>query len=305
MSNTFYSHGKLLITGEYFVLEGSTAFALPLKLGQSMEVNTLNSERVEIVWESYCKGELCFKSVFNPCTLDPISTYDIKKASYIHKLLMTISKKSDVLQNLSQSILIKTNLDFPFEWGFGSSSSLISNLAHWAEIDPFELFFENFKGSGYDIACARANGPILYKLDGNPKVTEIDFNPGFLDKIYFIYLGKKQDSLKSVEKYGEKIREREAEKARISDISQSIIRAKTLEEFEYMVNEHDSILSQTLKLPTVKSKLFSNFAGTIKSLGAWGGDFVMATSKGYKEEVVKYFKSKGLNTIFQYKDIVL
>lgn len=38
--NRFYSHGKFLLTGEYLVLEGALALALPLKLGQTMTVET-------------------------------------------------------------------------------------------------------------------------------------------------------------------------------------------------------------------------------------------------------------------------
>ena len=37
----FYSHGKFLLTGEYLVLKGALALALPLKLGQSMTVETV------------------------------------------------------------------------------------------------------------------------------------------------------------------------------------------------------------------------------------------------------------------------
>jgi mevalonate kinase len=38
MKETFYSNGKLLITGEYLVLDGATAFALPTKIGQNLIV---------------------------------------------------------------------------------------------------------------------------------------------------------------------------------------------------------------------------------------------------------------------------
>ena len=36
MKQTFYSNGKLLITGEYLVLDGAKAFALPTKFGQNL-----------------------------------------------------------------------------------------------------------------------------------------------------------------------------------------------------------------------------------------------------------------------------
>ena len=39
----------------------------------------------------------------------------------------------------------------------------------------------------------------------------------------------------------------------------------------------------------------------IKSLGAWGGDFILATSK---DDPTSYFKKKGFNTIFKFDDII-
>ena len=35
----YYGHGKLLIAGEYYLLDGARGLALPTKLGQRMEVN--------------------------------------------------------------------------------------------------------------------------------------------------------------------------------------------------------------------------------------------------------------------------
>ena len=43
-------------------------------------------------------------------------------------------------------------------------------------------------------------------------------------------------------------------------------------------------------------------SGTIKSLGAWGGDFVLATGD---EEAQKYFKRKGYKTIIPFQDMIL
>ena len=62
------------------------------------------------------------------------------------------------------------------------------------------------------------------------------------------------------------------------------------------------ILSDILELETVKERLFSDFKGTIKSLGAWGGDFVMALSK---ENPTNYFTSKGYKTILSYEEMIL
>ena len=50
MKNTFYSNGKLLITGEYLVLNGAKALALPTKFGQSLDVSSLVEKK--IIWKS-------------------------------------------------------------------------------------------------------------------------------------------------------------------------------------------------------------------------------------------------------------
>ena len=39
--DAFYSHGKLLLTGEYLVLDGALALAVPCKLGQSLTVRSI------------------------------------------------------------------------------------------------------------------------------------------------------------------------------------------------------------------------------------------------------------------------
>ena len=54
--NYFKSNGKFLLTGEYLVLKGAVALALPLKLGQSMNVETLDSDEGLIYWNAYLKS---------------------------------------------------------------------------------------------------------------------------------------------------------------------------------------------------------------------------------------------------------
>jgi mevalonate kinase len=305
MSNQYYSHGKLLITGEYFVLEGSLALAVPLKLGQSMVVTSLHDSRGELTWETHIKNELWFQAVFNLRNLEITKTNISSAALYLQKLLLAVKRNSNVLSATQQDLSIKTNLEFPLEWGLGSSSSLISNLAYWSNTNPYQLLSKTSEGSGYDIACARSNGSIFYRIQDTPSVTEARFNPTFLENIYFVYLGRKQNSLSSVQQYWDKIKGKTTEAEAITEISNSIIHSKTLKEFENHIVHHESIISSSLNTPTVKSQYFSDFKGSIKSLGAWGGDFIMATSHGNSEYVAQYFHGKGLNIIFPYKKLVL
>jgi hypothetical protein len=54
----------------------------------------------------------------------------------------------------------------------------------------------------------------------------------------------------------------------------------------------------------VKEKLFSDFKGAIKSLGAWGGDFVMVATEEDLQSVKAYFKTKDLDVVYSYNDLI-
>ena len=76
-------------------------------------------------------------------------------------------------------------LDFSPHWGFGSSSTLISLLAEWAEVNPLDLHFMISDGSGYDVACAIADGPIIYKLrDHASPVSACSFQSPFQTDLF-------------------------------------------------------------------------------------------------------------------------
>ena len=47
---TYQSNGKLLLTGEYVVLDGALSLAVPTKFGQSMHVE--NIDQPKIIWKS-------------------------------------------------------------------------------------------------------------------------------------------------------------------------------------------------------------------------------------------------------------
>lgn len=91
----------------------------------------------------------------------------------------------------------------------------------------------------------------------------------------------------------------------ISEISKKILKVENLVEFNVLINRHEQVLSEVLGMETVKSRLFTDFDGAIKSLGAWGGDFILASSDAGDDYVRGYFSRKGYNTLFQYDEIVL
>lgn len=295
---TFYSNGKLLITGEYLVLDGASALAIPTKKGQSLTVKA--SDKKGIHWTSFDElGNAWFEANFK--LSDTVSE---KENKILFQLLQILREA----QRLNPSFLKNTNvevsttLDFPRNWGLGTSSTLINNIAQWAEVDAFTSLKNSFRGSGYDVAAAQFNTPIIYRLaNEKPVINEVNLNWNFQEELFFVHLNQKQDSKKGIENYKTKIIS-EAEINRISEISKALLNCSSLDQFEVLINTHEKIISEIIGLPTVKEKLFSDYPKTIKSLGAWGGDFVMAT--GNKLDKL-YFKEKGYTTIVSFNEMIL
>ena len=293
--NHFFAHGKLLLTGEYAVLDGALAIALPTQYGQEMHITP--SEREGIFFRSitqkgipWYEGQL-FVGDTNPITqtLERI----LSQAQRMQPNFLT-----------GQSVHVETRLDFPREWGLGSSSTLISMIAQWAEVDPYELLWNSFGGSGYDIACARASSPILYQLtEGKAKVYPIYYNPPFATSLFFVYLNKKQNSREGIALYQGLKKNKKPLVTQLSQLTEEIYRIHSLESFSKLLSEHEAVLSSYLRLPTVKDSLFKDFSGTIKSLGAWGGDFVLAI--GEESYIKEYFISKGMQTILPFAQMIL
>jgi len=209
--------------------------------------------------------------------------------------------------NYSTGNHVISTLNYPLLWGLGSSSTLIAAIAGWAEIDPFKLHFEVSGGSGYDIACAINDGPILYSTKNRiPSVQRVSFLPAFADKIFFVYQGKKQDSAQEIKSY--KNRDIELGKE-ITDtasiLTNRMLNAKSIVQFEQVMHEHELMISKLLGVRSIKDSLFYDLPGEVKSLGAWGGDFCMLTWNENSEMLKQYLKSKGLSIYFNFSDIVL
>lgn len=303
MKETFYSNGKLLITGEYLVLDGAKALALPTKFGQNLTVEKSNNQ--EIKWTSYdADGSIWFDETI-PFTAI-VSTAPLETES-IKNTLITILRTAHQLNPdallISEGYIITTELSFPRKWGLGTSSTLINNIAQWFQIDAFTLLKKSFGGSGYDIACAQNNTPVIYHLEQEKPIVEtVKFNPSFSKNLYFVYLNQKQSSKSAIASYKEKKNNLENQKEAINQITQKVLNDENKDVFSQTLESHEKILSSILETKTVKETLFPDFNGTIKSLGAWGGDFVLVVSK---ENPKSYFLDKGYETVIQYSDMIL
>ena len=308
MSERFYSHGKLLLTAEYLVVDGANAFALPCKFGQDLVVEDVSeSDSLEISWKSITsEGEVWFDGIFvsrgfpSRIAIEPFSSTNDAVALKLSSLLSKAFQLADALPK--GKFAVTTTLEFPQDWGLGSSSTLVVNIASWLNINPYELFFEWADGSGYDLACASASGGILYRKNGiEPVIETVEWTPSFKEDIYFLHLGNKQQSEKEVKKYAQLDFNRNAAILQINALTKRMVQATSLNQFETVVEEHEFLISSILKRVPAKERLFADYQGSVKSLGAWGGDFVMVTKR---PNFVSYFESKGYSTLLSFKDMI-
>ena len=291
--SSYYAKGKLLITGEYTVLDGALALAIPTKKGQTLEIYP--SKEPNLKWSSYdWDGSLWFECLFSK-DLEILSSNDSEKAVTLQKILRLAIDQNSSFENQLNGKRIKTRLEFNRNWGLGSSSTLLYLIAQWAQIDPYPLLSKTFGGSGYDIACANAKGAITYQTNLTGKhVNQVSFKPENTDEFFFVYLGKKQVSKNEISKYAQLEFNREELAQKVSDITIKLITTSSTSRISKLLNEHEELLSKTLGYPLVKNERFKEINGTFKSLGAWGGDFVLFI--GNKMELTK-IKNIGYDTI--------
>ena len=303
----YYGHGKLLLTGEYFVLEGALALALPTTVGQSMKIHDRSSYSPSLKWKALDhNGKPWFEAEYEFWHFRELSSTDPKVSEDLQKILRQVRLQNPHFLRDDREVTVETKLEFPWDWGLGSSSSLLYNIAQWAYVSPFELAVKAFGGSGYDIACAQSMGPIHYELkDGLPKWRPVGFAPSFRDQLFLVHLGKKRDTREAVQAF--KALSSEARRKPVDDISsltQEITVAAELRHFERALREHEALVASTLNLSPVRTELFSDFWGEVKSLGAWGGDFVLVTSSRDHHETRDYFTAKGLTTVIPYNELI-
>ncbi|MBT7816397.1 MAG: GHMP kinase, partial [Polaribacter sp.] len=261
----FYSNGKLLLTGEYLVLDGAKSLAVPTKFGQDLSVEKI--KETQLIWGSFAHtGECWFEAIFDLQKLRLVScTFNSDtegNADFIAETLLEILKEARNLNpeflNSESGFVVKTRLTFPRNWGLGSSSTLINSIASWAKVDAFKLLWNSFKGSGYDIACAQNDMSIFYEIkDEKPMVEQVSFNPIFKENLFFVHLNEKQDSKEGIAKFRESNQDIEKEIKMISAISDAFLKAESIEDFDRLIIEHERIISSIIKVKPVKEKLFS------------------------------------------------
>ncbi len=296
-----YSPGKLMLTSEYFAVDGALVLAVPTKLGQEFFFEEKHDGKSIIFWEAYHQNKLWLKAVIDYKNWQILETNITSSAEFILKVLKNVQSLSEIQFKNTYTYHLKTNLQFPPDYGLGSSSTLMNNLAEWANIDPFYLNAISLGGSGYDIAVAKAKSAVLFQNKSEIRFEKINFSPKFKDELIFIHLNQKQDSREGINLYKSKIKSQNLVDE-FSDLTRNILLCNELENFSDLMLLHEQKISDFIEIPTVKSKFFPDCPTFVKSLGAWGGDFVMSAKfEGFED----YFWGKGFSTVFDWCGLIV
>ncbi|MFA5328913.1 MAG: GYDIA family GHMP kinase [Prolixibacteraceae bacterium] len=299
--STYCANGKILLTGEYLVLHGAKAIALPLQVGQKLTVSEEPNSN-SILWKANYLGETWFECRLNPKDMSVFSASHPEKGQTISEIFQTI-KMLDPDFQLKAGTNLETSLNANPEWGFGSSSTLISLLSQWAKVNPFRLNELVFKGSGFDIACATADGPVFYMKNKPVQPATLDYP--FTNQLFFLYSGRKKATAKEVKSFlkEQKVTQKLIEEA--SGLSDEFTNCTNQLEFNRLIRQHEQLIGKLIGKTPVKPEYFADFSGEIKSLGAWGGDFYLVSSEIPFQEIKNYFENKGLSILFHWDDLIL
>lgn len=302
MIKNYYSNGKLLLSGEYAILDGAEGWAIPTKFGQHLTVK--NTTTNYLSWKSInADGTTWFEGIYLLEDFKEVSSSHSEISENLIKILSEIRLLNSDFLLKGDGYSVTTTLTFPREWGLGTSSTLIVNLSEWAKVNPYTLLAKTFGGSAYDIACAQHDTPIIFQLkDKKPSITALNQIPPFADALFFVYLNQKKNSREAIAAYRNLAIDKDELTQKINQLTRKMITTQSLSNFEDLLNSHEQTLSKVLKIAPIKEQLFSDYTGSIKSLGAWGGDFIIATGN---KETRSYFESKGYPIVIPFSDMIL
>jgi len=296
------ANGKFLLSAEYVVLDGASALAIPLKWGQTLFIEPYQGDFC-LIESREANQQVWFKATFHPAT-------GLVMESNLHDVALKLEQLLSAIppaikrQNLKSKKLI-FRADFNRNWGLGSSSTLVSLLSQYLEQNPYSLLRQSFGGSGYDIACATALQPILYRLDQPdfPSVQPFSLAPELLKQMHFFYLGRKAQSSQAIQQYRSlSLALRQHAAAEISELSLHMQSVQTLSEWTLALNRHNTILQNLLQQPN-PCQAFSGAPGAMKPMGAWGGDFMLAL--GPAQQWQDFAHQMGLQPFWNAQDTML
>lgn len=298
---TYRVPGKLLLSGEYVVLRGVTALAVPTRAGQELRLSPAPSGQACFLhWVAYDQaGESWLDIQFGP-RLEVKKASDIQVAKQLQILLRFAARYGTFPQ---EPFRAQTHLGFDRSWGLGSSSTLVALIARFTHCDAMALHRHAYPGSGYDVATAMEAQALKYKLKkGQPQWRPFP-PPAVWHDTFLVYRGRKQDSQAEVARF-EDTHVPTSILERLNEISLGLTGQMKITQLAAVLQEHETLLSQLLKRKPVQAD-YPNCPAQLKSLGAWGGDFMWAVphSHSEKEAVQRYFEPLPEVDIFPFSAI--
>ena len=271
-----------MLAGEYAVLCGVEALALPVKAGQWQHVWEMPAKGVsKLVWQSKdVDGSVWLECRIDTDIMHVSETSSREFSDTLLQLLRFIQEQKPELF-LHKNIRVETECEFNRSYGLGSSSTLVCNLAKWSGVDAHALQEAVFGGSGYDVAVGNLGRPLVYWLEHHqPNWSAWQFPPDFTREWYLAFPGEKQNSRESLSGVNDKLERIKTDVALLQQMNaciQAIKTPRSLPMLEAMLEMWQALLSQRLDLPRPYETLglSPSKGGICKYLGAWGGDVLL------------------------------
>jgi hypothetical protein len=196
----------------------------------------------------------------------------------IHQLLAMAPEN---IWKPGKSYRIETQLEFDRSSGLGSSSTMVSNFARFANLDAQAIQQQLFGGSGYDVAVAEVGKGLVFWKDGeNNHWGPWTISPSLTQDWKVVFLGEKQNSRNSLSDVKARLQEIQNDEFMLHQLQQvagAVKMAQQVSMVEAGLEMWQALLSMGLGLQTP----YQHFGfqpvkgGLCKWLGAWGGDMLL------------------------------
>ena len=306
---TYFAPGKILLAGEYTVLLGLEALAVPVKQGQWLEFFAFSTPENQ-------PRILYFKAIDSEGLTWIENRYDLEEQVWLEPTTPELEPFSKVLTKVpdefweeNRSYRLETRLEFGRETGLGSSSTFIALMAECFRLDPQKLQEEIFKGSGYDVAIACLGKPITFwRNEQGAHYRSWNIQPKLTEDWRVVFLGEKVDSRKSASAILETLANMLSEpfyKQQFERVLNIVRDADNTQSIEAALEMYQLLLAQLLDMntPYKEFNLTPVKQGLCKWLGAWGGDMILVNNTLFEKELDFFsdFESVRWNELVKYE----
>lgn len=269
-----------MLCGEYAVIIGVEALAVPVSVGQWMHVWEFDSPGGEhrILWEAKDREGASWLNESFALPLGDVGLEERDERKIIHQLLAMAPENT---WKPGKSYRIETQLEFDRSSGLGSSSTMVSNFARFANLDAQAIQQQLFGGSGYDVAVAEVGKGLVFWKDGeNNHWGPWTISPSLTHDWKVVFLGEKQNSRNSLSDVNARLQEIQNDEFMLHQLQQvagAVKMAQQVSMVEAGLEMWQALLSMGLGLQTP----YQHFGfqpvkgGLCKWLGAWGGDMLL------------------------------